>query len=198
LEVGHHFGRGPVLGADDFAVEFAVAGNDVGFGDHYGAVFDGGFLGRLAGVGIVDVVGEEELVVGGSVFVLGDAEDGAAERGDFILEGDEGVGFVHAGRAPGGPEIEEDNLAAEVGEASGLAVESEGEIGSGSAAKTGGALAIVGADEKDYESENESENEDRFQVADQSTLRESIIRAKAKERKGVPRGGGVESEHGEG
>src|SRR5271155_5121679 len=116
FEVGHHIGAGPILGADDFAVDAAVAIDDVGFRVHGGAVVEGDLLGGVTEGGEGEGGGFEEVVVGGGVVVHADADDGGAEWGDALLEGVEGGGFIDAGRAPGGPEIQQHDLAAEVGE----------------------------------------------------------------------------------
>src|SRR5208282_3937292 len=129
IEVGRHFRAGPILGADDFAVDAALAVDHVGFWVHGGAVVDGDLLGGVAESGKGEGVGFEEGIVGGGVVVHADADDGGAEGGDALLEGVEGGGFVNARGAPGGPEIQYHDLAAEVGEAGGFAVERELKIG---------------------------------------------------------------------
>ena len=80
VEVGEHFRRIPLLVADDFAGDFAVAVDDVsGFGDHHGTVgFGNGgsifFCGGIAIGGVVDRVIKQKFFVGGVVFVSGDAD----------------------------------------------------------------------------------------------------------------------------
>ena len=51
---------------------------------------------------------------------------------------------VYKRQAPGGPEIQKDNFAAEVGKARGLAVDRVGKIFCGASAQAGFALAVVG------------------------------------------------------
>src|SRR5882757_3311838 len=86
VEVGEHFGRIPLLVADDFAGDFAVAVDDVGFGDHYGAVGLGDrgaifFCGGIAERRVADGVIEQEFFVGGVVFVGGDTKYDRVVRG---------------------------------------------------------------------------------------------------------------------
>jgi hypothetical protein len=57
------------------------------------------------------------------------------------------LGFVNARRAPGGPEIQQDDLAAKVRKARGLAVEGVGKVFGGASAEAGFALAVVGPGE---------------------------------------------------
>jgi len=144
IQVGHHFGAGPILGADDFAVDASLAIDDVGFWVHGGAVVERNLLGGIAVGGKVEGVGGEEILVGGLVVIHADADDGGAEWRDLLLESVERGGFIHARRAPGGPEIQDHDLAAEVGEARGFAIERELKIGSDAAANARLALAVVG------------------------------------------------------
>jgi hypothetical protein len=170
IEVGDHFGAGPILGADDFAINAAIGIDDVSFGIHGGAVVEGDLLGGVAVVGEGDLVGFEEILVGGLVVVNADAEDGGAERGDAALEGVEGGGFIHAGRAPSGPEIEDHDMAAQVREAGRLAVEGELKIGGRAAADAGLALAVIGVSEEEEKSCEECEDEACFQFPFQSGI----------------------------
>ena len=61
------------------------------------------------------MIGEEFLICGGIV-VLADAHDGAALAGDALLKRVQRGRFFDAWRAPGGPEIQHDDLAAKIGE----------------------------------------------------------------------------------
>jgi len=105
------------------------------------------------------VVSVEEIVVGLLVFVHADAEDGAAERRDAVLQLIEGLRFFHAGRAPSSPEIQEHDFAAKVGKMRGLAVERESKVFCGGSAQAGLTLAIVGAREQEEKSRNEGEHQ---------------------------------------
>ena len=134
-----------MLGADDFAGDFAVAVDDVGFGDHGGAVvvFDFFHCGVREGYETYLLI-QEELFVGGMVVVDAYAQDHAIARGDVLFEVVEGGSFFDAGRAPAGPEIQDDDFAVEVGEAGGLAGEVEREVFGGLAGDGGFALAVAG------------------------------------------------------
>ena len=103
------------------------------------------------------VVLPEESAVGGFVFIDRDAKDDAVARGDALLKLDEGGGFFDARRAPGGPEIKDDDFSLILLEAGGLAVgERELDIFSGFSGHGGFALAIVGEGEKVNDAEGES------------------------------------------
>jgi hypothetical protein len=143
VEVGSDVGAGPVLRADDLAVDFAVARDDVGFGDHHGAVFGLNFLRWIAERRVIDGIGLEEVLIRGLVLVGADADDGTAARSDLLLQPVERGRFVNARRAPGGPEIEHDNVAAQLGEAARLAVGCELEIDFAAASEAGFALAVL-------------------------------------------------------
>jgi hypothetical protein len=56
LEVGDHFGAGPILRADDFAIDAALAIDDVSFGVHRGAVGNCDLFRRVAICGEADVI----------------------------------------------------------------------------------------------------------------------------------------------
>jgi len=119
VEVGAHFGGVPLLEADDFAGDFAVAVDYVGFGEKRGAVGEGdggdAFLGggvTIGGKGYALV--DEEFGEGEGVFVSGDAEDEGIARLNVFLQAIEGGGFLYAGWAPAGPEIENDYFAVQV------------------------------------------------------------------------------------
>lgn len=113
-EVIGDLGAGPVLGSDELAAEDAVSVDDVGFGD-----LDGAVEGIDAAIGIADgdevyVMLDEESVVDLVVLVGGDGDDG--ELGVALFEGEQAGELFDAGSAPGGPEVEDDDVAAVLGE----------------------------------------------------------------------------------
>ena len=136
-----------------------AAGDHVSVGIHGGAVGERDLFGGVAIGGESDVVGVKEIFVGLRVVVDADAEDGAAERRDAVLQLVQGLRFFDAGRAPGGPEIEEHDFAAKVGEMGGFAIEREGEVPGGGSAQTRLTLAIIGAREQEEKSRNEGEHQ---------------------------------------
>ena len=99
-----------------------------------------------------------------------DAENGAAERGDALLDLIKRRSFFDARLAPGSPEIQQDNFAAEIGEMRGLAVEGELEILGGTAAKAWLALAIIGMNKKGNECRDKRDDEGGFQFPFQSVV----------------------------
>jgi hypothetical protein len=109
-EVVDDFGRGPVLGADEFAADDAVRVDDVGFGRARGVEGVVGFLGEVEDGGDAgDVVIDDILLVGVGVGIEADGKDDNV--GHAALEFDEGGKLLKAGRAPAGPEIEDDDFA---------------------------------------------------------------------------------------
>ena len=68
----------------------------------------------------------------------------ALRGGDVLFEVVEGRSLFHARRAPAGPEVEDHDFAAEVGEAGGFAGDIEREVFGGLAGDGGFALAIAG------------------------------------------------------
>src|SRR5712672_3983007 len=133
VEVGAHIGGVPFLGADDFAGDFAVTVHDVGFGNHGGTIGKGDRGATVFGAGIT-VIGEgyalvdNELGEGVGVFVGSYAEDKAITGLDVLVKAVQGRGFRNAGRAPTGPEIEDYDLSAQIGQMAGLAGQVESEI----------------------------------------------------------------------
>ena len=165
IDVGEHGGAGPVLGTDDFAVDAAVAANDVCIGIHGGAIRKRDRFGRVAEGGEIDIVGVQEFLVNIRIFVHADAEDGAATRLDLLLELIQRGRFVNAGRAPSGPEIEQNDAATQIGKMSGLAVEGEREIMLGRAAQAGFAVTIVRMRERRHEGDDEGESHGGLDIA---------------------------------
>ena len=149
------------MGADDFAVEAAAAGDDVGVRVHSGAVGKGNFFTGVAVGGKADSISFQEVVIGLGVFIHADAEDSAAKRCDAMLQLIQGLGFINAGRAPGGPKIQQDYFAVKVREMCGLAVQREGEVFGGASTQARLALAIVGTRKQEEQSRNEGENDAR-------------------------------------
>jgi hypothetical protein len=110
LQVVDDFGGGPVLGADEFAANDAVAVDDVGFGGAGGVEGSVGALGEVEnGDDPGDVVIHDVLAVGVGVGVEADGEDDNV--GHAALEVNEGGELFETGRAPAGPEIENDDFA---------------------------------------------------------------------------------------
>ncbi len=151
FEVVEDLGAGPVLGADELAAKDAGAVDDVGFGDLGGAVEGVDALIAVADGDEVDVVAGEELAVKSVVLVDADADDG--ELGHLFLELEEAGELFDAGGAPGGPEVEDDDAAAEAGEVEGLDAVGDFEEGGGGAEAVGVIAAIAAGGEQQGEGE---------------------------------------------
>ena len=118
-QVVEDFRVGPILSADEFAADHAVAVDDVGFGRARGVEGVIGLLREIEDGGdSSDVVIGEVLAVGAGVGVEADGEDD--DVGHAALQVDEGREFFKAGRTPAGPEIEDNDFAAVVVEGDGL------------------------------------------------------------------------------
>jgi len=74
----------------------------------------------------VDVAADEEAFVFVFVLVNTDSEDGQVWA--VVVEFGQSRHFLNAGRAPGGPEVDQDDLAAVVGEMNGRGSIGDGEI----------------------------------------------------------------------
>ena len=152
FEVVHDLGAGPGLGADELAAEDAVAVDDVGFGDEGGAVEGVDALFAVADGDEIDVVAGEELAIDGVILVGADADDG--ELGHLSLQVKEAGELFDAGGAPGGPEIEDDDAAAEAGEIDLLDAVADGEEGGGLLEVSGVVSAVAASGEEEGERED--------------------------------------------
>ena len=152
VQVVDDFGAGPVLGGDEFAAEDSVAVDDVGLGDLDGAVEFGDLLVGVADGEQVDVVAGEEVLVGGGVLVPGDGDN--VELGHLALESEETGKLFDAGGTVGGPEVEQDDVAAELAEVGGVGTVGDGELGrgSGDVARVAASVAAGGECGEDDES----------------------------------------------
>lgn len=80
-------------------------------------------------------------VVGGGVFVDGDPDD--LEVGDLLVEGLERGKLFQAWSAPGSPEVEQDDFAAELVEVGGVRTVGDGKAGRGGIELLGVVAAIA-------------------------------------------------------
>ncbi len=140
-EIADDLGVGPVLGGDEFSAEDASFVDDIALWDLFGAVEGGDARGGIAQGEEVDVVSLEEAVVLVGVLVLADGDDG--DLGEAALEFEQAGKLFDAGGAPGGPEVENDDVAAKLGEIEGVGSVGEGELWSWSADASGVAAAIA-------------------------------------------------------
>lgn len=145
-EVVHDDRVGPVLRADELAAKDALAVDDVGLGNLDGAVEGVDALVGVADGDEVDVVLGEELVVNVGVLVHADRDD--FEAGHLLVEREQAGKLFDAGRAPGGPEIEHDNVAAQLGEIDGVRAVGDGELGRGLVDVARVAAAIAAGNER--------------------------------------------------
>jgi len=109
LEVAEDLGIVPILRADEVAADIALAVDDEGLrpaGD--GVLFGDGLLG-IADGDEIEVMLQEEALVGRIALVDADGEDW--EFRVRVVELEERWGLFHAGRAPTSPEVEEDDFA---------------------------------------------------------------------------------------
>ena len=126
-EIGSNFGVGPVRVADDFAADYALTIDDVGFGPAVGAVELRDFLVGIADGVQIDVEAREEAAVGAGIFVDADGEDG--DVGAVVMELHQGRCLLNAGRALAPPEIQQYDFAAVVGKMNGIFAVVDGEVG---------------------------------------------------------------------
>ena len=114
LEVGANLGAGPVLLADEFAADDAVAVDHVGLGPLVGVVELGCALVGVADSDQVHMAANKKAAVGVRIFVDADGEDG--QIGLIAVEFEERGQFDDARLALTPPEIEQDNFASIVGQ----------------------------------------------------------------------------------
>jgi len=178
VQEGADLGVGPVLGADEFAPDDALAIDDVGLRPHLGVKEPGGRFGGVAHGDEVDVAAGEELAVGIRVFVDADAEDG--QIGVFVVQIEQGGQLLDAGRAPGGPEVDQDDFASIVGQMDAGGAVGDGEVGRYLAGLRGVRTAVAGCEQGQRQKEQGS--------AEATGEHVTIIRAKGRMRKGRARG----------
>ena len=121
-----------------------MAIDDVGFRPAEGAVEVDGFAGFVAHGDHVDAVVFEEFVIGGIVGVDADGEDDHSFIFHACRHADEGGSFFDAGRAPGGPEIEHDDLTAKLAERNFVVGILDGKVGGGGTDAAGMIAAVAG------------------------------------------------------
>lgn len=153
-EVAGDLGAGPVLSVDELAAEDPVLIDDVGFGQEGGAVE---LVDAAVGVtdgGDLDVVLGKEVAIDVVGLIHGDADDG--ELGHALVELEQAGELFDAGGAPGGPEIENHDAAAELCQVDGLVAVGDGELGRGFAEALGMGTAIT-ADREGKRGETEGQ-----------------------------------------
>jgi len=141
FEVVDDFRVGPFLGADELAADDAGLVDDVSFGVAEAAIEAIGAVGAVADAEDVYAMALEEAEVGGGVGVSGDGYD--LDLGKLVLEVEEAGEFFDARGAPCGPEVEDDDVAAELVEVDGGVAVVEGEHGGGFADLAGLGAAVA-------------------------------------------------------
>ena len=141
VQVSNDLGRSPVGGANKFPPDDSVLVDDVGFRRAGGSEGEVALLGSVKGREQINVVVGDVGSVGGFFVIEADGE--YDHLGHIALELNEGRELLQAGRAPGGPEVEDDDLAAVVGEADGAVGVGDGEAGRGCADLAGMVAAIA-------------------------------------------------------
>ena len=99
----------------------------------------------------VDVILLEEVLVDVGVFVHADGDDG--DLGKDLLHGEEAGQLVDAGGAPGSPEVEDDDVAAEFAEVDGAGGVGDDELWGWVADVSGVVSAVATGNEKYCEEE---------------------------------------------
>src|SRR5258708_32427662 len=94
----------------------------------------------------------EEFFEGGRVLVGGDTKNDTVARFDVLLEPVERGRFLDAGRAPTGPEIEDDNFAAQIRQMAGFPGYFEHKIFFALSGDGGLPLSVAGQSEDDHDS----------------------------------------------
>src|SRR5215472_8803439 len=97
IEIGKHSRRRPVLWADDFAVDTAVAIDHIRLGNHHSAVAQGDMTRGIAKGREVHVVRSQEIFVSALIFVDADAKNRTAVRRKALLQLIERGRFIDTG-----------------------------------------------------------------------------------------------------
>src|SRR3569833_1091911 len=128
----HHLRRIPGLGRDELLDHLAVLVNQIAFRILDGAVGEIDFLVGIARGLVRERKALQEVLIRVLVFIDADAEHYQSYGRELAGHLDARGNFVEAGDAPGGPEIQEQQLAAEIARGvSAAGIGSDGEIGSG-------------------------------------------------------------------
>jgi hypothetical protein len=146
VEVVDDLGAGPVLRVYEFAADDAVAVDYVGLRDLGGAVQRVDAGGGVADGEEIDVVLGEEALIDVGIFVHADGDDG--DLGEAALHGEQAGEFLNAGDAPGGPEVEDDDVAAVAAEVGGAEAVGDDELGRGFAQGFGMRAAVAAGGEQ--------------------------------------------------
>jgi hypothetical protein len=117
VEIADNLGAGPLLGAHELAANDSLAVNDIGFRPHIRVKEIRRRLRGIADSDQVDVMANDKGRVGGGIVV--DADGKNDEIGILMMKREERRQFLDARRAPAGPEVEQDNLAAIAGQVNG-------------------------------------------------------------------------------
>jgi hypothetical protein len=177
LEKGADGGAGPVLRADVFAADDAVAVDDVGLRPHVGVEEFGSGLAGVADGDEVDMTPGDEGGIGVRVIVNADADDDQA--GHIAVKLKERRQLLDAGGALTPPEVEQDHAAAIAGQMDGGGAVRDGEVGSGDIELCGPHAAVAGRRKREGEEKREGESRGEPHLL--------IIRSERAERNGAER-----------
>lgn len=150
VQVVSELRAGPDLRADEFAAKHAAAINHVGFrisggSVKFGRVMGGITYGHNAGHGMRS----KKVGIGGGVIIVTDGKDNHLRV--LLSQGDQRGQFLTAGAAPGGPEVQDDEVALVAAEAYGLRTVSDGEVWRGLAELLGfGAAVATGGGKQEH------------------------------------------------
>src|SRR5438445_266038 len=121
VEVRQHVRRVPLLEADEFAGDFAVAIDDVGFRVHRCAIRfrDGRMIVFGGGITIGDeryaLIAQKFFILGG-IFISSNSKYNSIARFDVFLQMIQTGSLLDARRTPRGPEIQHHDLIFQIGE----------------------------------------------------------------------------------
>ena len=113
-EIRANLGTVPVLCADKFAPDYALAIDYICFRPHLRVIETGGLLRWVAHCDQIDMTANEKAVVGIGIFVHTDSE--YDHVGKIMVQVKQRGHLLHAGAAPGRPEVQQHYAAAIVGQ----------------------------------------------------------------------------------
>ena len=172
-------GAGPVLRADEFAADDAVAVDQVGFRPHVGVVELRCGLRWVAHRDEIDVMTDKETGIGSGIVVDADGEDG--QGGHLVVQFEERRQLLEARGALAPPEVEQDDIAAIAGQMHGGGAVGDRKIGRGLVGLRGMRAAVARRDKGDGRQKNPDQDTRKPHI--------SIIRSERAGRKRLRRDG---------
>ena len=149
----HNIRRRPVRSADELPPDLAIFVDDVGLGKLVGPIQGIRLVGGVTHGEQVDVVVADELFVSALIDIRADRQDDHLIP-KYLLHLHQGGHFGHAGRAPGGPKVQNHGFSAKLAQRNGMVGVCNCEL-RGVLAQLGRAGALVTGRKQDYQQDRD-------------------------------------------